>query len=129
MVFGMFRTGTRVYDERPPANCRRARAAWDQLSKDGIVVSLHLLDGYWGGFRPNGWIDEIENHWPLDEKDEAMSTPEGKQRIVIDRMWRSPDARRRFEAHSGLTDEKTDEYQVHFIIWAAREHDAPPVKV
>lgn len=75
-LFGMFRTGTRTYTERPPANCRRARAAWDRHAKDGPIVSLQLLDGYWGAERPNGRIDEIENHWPLDEPmEDAASEP------------------------------------------------------
>ncbi len=66
-LFGMLRNGSRNYDSRPPANCRRARAAWDRHLKNGPIVTMHLLDGYWGAQRPNGDWDEIENHWPLDE--------------------------------------------------------------
>lgn len=57
----MYRTGTRKYTERPPANCRAARAAWDIHSERGKVVWLYLLDGYWGACRENGDIEEIEN--------------------------------------------------------------------
>jgi len=57
----MFRTGTRRYLSRPPGNCRSARAAWDAHLKDGPVVWMQLLDGYWGAMRQNGTIDEIEN--------------------------------------------------------------------
>jgi hypothetical protein len=57
----MFRTGTRRYSSRPPANCRTARDAWDHFSKTGPVVWLQLLDGYWGAMRENGDIEETEN--------------------------------------------------------------------
>ncbi len=57
----LFRTGTRRYESRPPSNCRRARAAWDYHSKDGPVMWLQLLDGYWGAMREDGCIDECEN--------------------------------------------------------------------
>jgi hypothetical protein len=57
----MFRTGTRRYECRPPASCRSARWAWDCHAKDGPIVWLQLLDGYWGAMRQNGNIDEIEN--------------------------------------------------------------------
>ncbi len=57
----MFRSGTRWYTARPPAGCRAARRAWDFFAKDGPIVWMSLLDGYWGCERPNGKIDEIEN--------------------------------------------------------------------
>lgn len=57
----MFRTGTRRYNSRPPANCRSARAAWDAHAEEGSIVWLRLLDGYWGAEREDGRIDEIEN--------------------------------------------------------------------
>ena len=64
----LFRTGTRRYDKRPPANCRRARAAWDFHAKDGTVVWLQLLDGYWGAMRENGDIEECENLASLEQR-------------------------------------------------------------
>lgn len=57
----MFRTGTRQYTSRPPANCRSARMAWDAHLQNGPIVWLQLLDGYWGACRENGNIDELEN--------------------------------------------------------------------
>jgi hypothetical protein len=57
----MFRTSDRVWTERPPASCRSARAAWDYHTRDGPIVWLRLLDGYWGACRENGDIDECEN--------------------------------------------------------------------
>jgi hypothetical protein len=63
-----FRTGTRTYETRPPANCRRARAAWDAHLKNGPIVWLYLLDGYWGAKRENGDIDEIENVPSLEDR-------------------------------------------------------------
>lgn len=62
-----FRTGTRRYTSRPPANCRAARAAWDRFAKNGPVVWLQLLDGLWGAERlptseyPDGELECIEN--------------------------------------------------------------------
>lgn len=68
-LHSMFRNGTRCYKERPSAANRSARAAWDHHSKDGKIVWLQLLDGYWGAMRENGDIDEIENtfhrNWEL----------------------------------------------------------------
>lgn len=58
---GMFRTGTRRYEKRPPANCRKVRQAWDVHLQDGPVVWLQLVDGYWGAMREDGHIDEVEN--------------------------------------------------------------------
>lgn len=60
-LHAMFRDGTRRYRSRPPANCRSAREAWDFHAKDGPIVWLQLLDGYWGACRENGDIDECEN--------------------------------------------------------------------
>lgn len=57
----LFRTGTRTYTSRPPANCRSAREAWDYHAQAGPIEWLFLLDGYWGAKRPNGDIDECEN--------------------------------------------------------------------
>lgn len=57
----MFRSGTRRYTERPPANCKTAREAWDFHAKAGPVVWLQLLDGYWGAMRESENIDEVEN--------------------------------------------------------------------
>lgn len=56
-----FRTGTRRYTSRPPANCKAARSAWDEHLKDGPIIWLQLLDGYWGALRESGDIEEIEN--------------------------------------------------------------------
>jgi hypothetical protein len=64
---GFFRTGTRTYFDRPPANCRRARAAWDYFAETGPIVWLHLLDGYWGCERENGDIEEIANVPQLED--------------------------------------------------------------
>lgn len=61
MTHGMFRTSDKVYRSRPPANCRSARAAWDYHLNDGPIVSMRLLDGYWGAEREDGRIDEREN--------------------------------------------------------------------
>lgn len=62
----MFRTGTRTYHSRPPSNCKRARAAWDYLAKDGPIEWMTLLDGYWGACRPNGSMSECENLYTLE---------------------------------------------------------------
>lgn len=61
-----FRSGLRRYRSRPPANCRSAREAWDFHAKEGPVVWLQLLDGYWGACRPDGTIDECENTFGVD---------------------------------------------------------------
>jgi hypothetical protein len=57
----MFRTSLKVYKSRPRANCRSAREAWDFHARKAPVVSLRLLDGYWGAQRENGHWDEVEN--------------------------------------------------------------------
>lgn len=58
----MFRTGTRTYTSRPPANCKAARRAWDHFAAKGPITWMSLLDGYWGVQRPgDGPIEEIEN--------------------------------------------------------------------
>ncbi len=59
----MFRTGSRTYTKRPPANCKTARKAWDHFAaKGGPIKWLSLLDGYWGIERVDGGpIEEIEN--------------------------------------------------------------------
>lgn len=58
----MFRTGSRTYTARPPANCKTARKAWDFFAKKGPIEWMTLLCGYWGVQRPgNGPIEEIEN--------------------------------------------------------------------
>lgn len=58
----MFRTGTRTYTTRPPSNCKTARRAWDFFAKEGPIVWMSLLDGYWGVQRPgDGPIEEAEN--------------------------------------------------------------------
>ena len=41
-------------------------------------------------------------------------------------MWRSPDARARFEADTGLKDSSTEEYQTKFVTWAADHLRAQP---
>lgn len=61
MTHAMFCTGKRKYEKRPPSNCRAARRAWDVFAKDGPLLWMTLLDGYWGCERPDGKIDEIEN--------------------------------------------------------------------
>lgn len=61
MTYAPFRTSYKKYTSRPPANCRSAREAWDLHAKDGPIVWMRLLDGYWGAERPDGSIDEIEN--------------------------------------------------------------------
>lgn len=60
-LHSMYRNGTRRYTSRPPANCKSARAAWDEHAKAGRVVWLQLLDGYWGAMREDCSIDELEN--------------------------------------------------------------------
>lgn len=45
------------------------------------------------------------------------------RRILIDRMWRNPKARERFERYTGLTDEHDLRYHTGFILWAANELD------
>lgn len=58
----MFRTGTREYRERPSANCKAARRAWDSFAMGGEIEWIHLLDGYWGCKRPgNDVIEEKGN--------------------------------------------------------------------
>lgn len=66
---GMFRTGTRVYKKRQPANSRRERGAWDiHLKKGGPIIWMQLLDGYWGAYRGDHVpIEEIENLPYLDK--------------------------------------------------------------
>lgn len=62
-----FRTSGKRYTQRPAANCRSARKAWDVHSAlgaaagKGSVVWIQLLDGYWGAMFENGDLDEIEN--------------------------------------------------------------------
>ena len=41
-----------------------------------------------------------------------------EERIAADRMWRDPEARRRFEAETGLTDAGTWAYHDEFVKWA-----------
>ena len=41
-------------------------------------------------------------------------------RQLADRLWRSPDARNRFETETGLTDEMTETYQSRFRDWATK---------
>lgn len=65
---GMFRTSSKVYTSRPPANCASARAAWDKLSLTGPIVSLRLLDGYWGAEREDGHWDDVENIFALEKR-------------------------------------------------------------
>lgn len=63
----MFRSSGKRYTQRPPANCKTARNAWDDHAEagakagKGAVVWLQLLDGYWGAQFENGDLDEIEN--------------------------------------------------------------------
>lgn len=64
----LFRSSDKRYTERPPANCKRARAAWDWHAAKGQIVWLQLLDGYWGACRPNGDIDECENLYTLESR-------------------------------------------------------------
>ena len=42
-------------------------------------------------------------------------------RIEADRLWRMPDARKRFETETGLTDEMTEAYQSRFRDWATQQ--------
>jgi hypothetical protein len=44
----------------------------------------------------------------------------GQNRIEADRMWRSTERRKEFEAETGLTDEHSEAYQSGFIEWALR---------
>lgn len=67
-LHAMFRTGARRYKSRPPANCRSARAAWDAHLKNGPIVWLQLLDGYWGAYRENGEIVEFENNFAAKQR-------------------------------------------------------------
>jgi hypothetical protein len=62
-LHAMFRTGTREYRSRPPANCKNARRVWDHFAaKGGPIEWIHLLGGYWGCQRVGGGpIEEIEN--------------------------------------------------------------------
>lgn len=60
-LHAMYRTSFKVYEARPPANCKSARAAWDFHAEKGPIVRLRLLDGYWGAQRENGHWDETEN--------------------------------------------------------------------
>lgn len=57
----MYRTSNKFYTSRPPSNCPTARHAWDRLLKNGPIVRLRLLDGYWGAERTDGTWDAIEN--------------------------------------------------------------------
>jgi hypothetical protein len=69
MTYGMFRTGSRAYTERPPANCRSAREAWDHHIQRGPIVKLFLLDGYWGAQREDGSWDEVENTYEQERRE------------------------------------------------------------
>ena len=63
----MFRTSAKRYTNRPPANCKAARAAWDFHVLEGVksgrgpVLWLQLLDGHWGAMFQNGELHEVEN--------------------------------------------------------------------
>lgn len=63
----MYRTSHKRYTERPPANCKTARAAWDRHTEKakaackGAVIWMHLLDGHWGAEYEDGDIQEVEN--------------------------------------------------------------------
>lgn len=60
VLSAVFRTSTRRWTSRPPANCKAARRAWDEAVASGDVIWIQLLDGYWGIMRPGGEIEEIE---------------------------------------------------------------------
>ncbi|MGY3359723.1 hypothetical protein ACVWZK_006386 [Bradyrhizobium sp. GM0.4] len=63
-LHAMYRTGTREYRSRPPANCKAARKVWDHFAANGPIEWIHLLGGYWGCQRPgDGPIEEIENFY------------------------------------------------------------------
>lgn len=64
-----------------------------------------------------------------------IETPDYKQKIKMDRLWRSPEMRRRFEVETGLaplpaphSDEwllqqmagRIEEYHTKFLQWSAR---------
>lgn len=68
--YAMFRTGTRVYTSRPPANCRSARQAWDYLSEPSKapIKDMHLVDGYWICERTDGTHEDVENTFEADKK-------------------------------------------------------------
>ncbi len=60
----MFRTGTRVYKSRPPANCGTARKAWDILmaaNPDNPLKDMMLIEGYWMCELQDGTHDDMEN--------------------------------------------------------------------
>lgn len=44
----------------------------------------------------------------------------GEERLKADRWWRTPEIRRQFEAETGLTEPSTEDYDVGFIVWAAK---------
>lgn len=60
MSYAAFRNGMKTHLERPRANERAARLAWDVLSRHGEIVSMKLLDGYWMCDRPDGSLDDVE---------------------------------------------------------------------
>lgn len=52
-----------------------------------------------------------------------MSTVTGFRRIQIDRMWRDPAVRARFDALPGVLGFPRVDYDAYFIQWADRELD------
>jgi hypothetical protein len=66
-LHAMFRTSHKRYTQRPPANCRAAREAWDYHAQTGAaagkgrVLWIQLLDGYWGAEFESGAFAEVEN--------------------------------------------------------------------
>jgi hypothetical protein len=61
----LFRSSSKRYTERPPANCVTAREAWDLLTLKnpdrGGIVCLFLHDGYWQAEFADGEWDDAEN--------------------------------------------------------------------
>lgn len=66
--------------------------------------------------------------WFLHEDDAFQTNQpklEGQNRILADRMWRTPEKRKQFETETGLSDELTEEYQTRFVRWALAALSVP----
>ena len=60
MPYAFQMSSPKRYTERPPANCRAARWAWDRLSKDGPILVLWLGEGYWTAQRDEDTYDSLD---------------------------------------------------------------------
>ena len=58
------RSSEKTYFSRPPSNCKRARIAWDQHTKDGRRIKWMRLDqGAWAAEREDGEMYAVVFGW------------------------------------------------------------------